>query len=261
MGRGVWCSGDQGEHALVDLAEGSRHLCAVVRSLAVVENLKNSCPAAARCRLRMGVCEGVPRAIVPDHLGRADYHGASINSAARYMDAAAHGGQIVCDAAMALKVISTWNRPPVSSCSSATSGGSAAAHNRPSPLGPVSGGSHQSPIQPARLDVDGQHSSAPVSPTIPMDSPVVCAGSSMPAGTAGSPPPPPTSPQQVTLELAAAPAGAGAGVVQKPSPPLLAVSHSQQPAATESPADSPSTGVSSVSVYRVGKFKFKVGAY
>jgi hypothetical protein len=42
----------------------------------------------------MGVCEGPPKSILPDHLGRADYHGASINQAARYMDAAAHGGQV-----------------------------------------------------------------------------------------------------------------------------------------------------------------------
>lgn len=42
----------------------------------------------------MGVCEGAPRTIMPDHLGRADYHGSSINQAARYMDAAAHGGMV-----------------------------------------------------------------------------------------------------------------------------------------------------------------------
>lgn len=42
----------------------------------------------------MGVCQGHPKAIFPDHLGRADYHGASVNQAARYMDAGAHGGQV-----------------------------------------------------------------------------------------------------------------------------------------------------------------------
>ncbi len=42
----------------------------------------------------MGLCEGPPKSIVPDHLGRADYHGSSINQAARFMDAAAHGGQV-----------------------------------------------------------------------------------------------------------------------------------------------------------------------
>ena len=43
-------------------------------------------------RLKMGVCEGSPASIMPDHLGRADYHGASINQAARIMDA----GQLGC---------------------------------------------------------------------------------------------------------------------------------------------------------------------
>ena len=31
------------------------------------------------CRLRMGVCEGTPQAMLHDHLGRADYHGATVN--------------------------------------------------------------------------------------------------------------------------------------------------------------------------------------
>jgi hypothetical protein len=30
-------------------------------------------------RLKMGVCEGVPRSILCDHVGRVDYHGASVN--------------------------------------------------------------------------------------------------------------------------------------------------------------------------------------
>ena len=38
-------------------------------------------------RLKMGVCEGQPKTIAPDHMGRADYHGTSVNQAARYMDA------------------------------------------------------------------------------------------------------------------------------------------------------------------------------
>ena len=38
-------------------------------------------------RLKMGICEGSPASIRPDHLGRADFHGASINQAARIMDA------------------------------------------------------------------------------------------------------------------------------------------------------------------------------
>jgi hypothetical protein len=45
-------------------------------------------------RLKMGLCVGPPKAIMPDALGRADYHGNSVNQAARYMDAGAHGGQV-----------------------------------------------------------------------------------------------------------------------------------------------------------------------
>ena len=37
----------------------------------------------------MGICEGIPSSIMPDHLGRADYHGTCINQAARFMDAGA----------------------------------------------------------------------------------------------------------------------------------------------------------------------------
>ena len=65
-------------------------------------------------RLRMGVCEGVPRAIVPDHLGRADYYGECINSAARYMSGAAHGGQIVLQEKLGSRVVAGWKRPPQS---------------------------------------------------------------------------------------------------------------------------------------------------
>lgn len=56
-------------------------------------------------RLKMGLCEGRPRAIIPDHLGRADYHGNSINAAARFCAAAAQGGQVVLEEALALKVL------------------------------------------------------------------------------------------------------------------------------------------------------------
>ena len=51
-------------------------------------------------RLKMGLCEGVPGSIGPDHLGRADYHGASVNLAARLMDAGVVWGmtltRVVC---------------------------------------------------------------------------------------------------------------------------------------------------------------------
>ena len=43
----------------------------------------------------MGVCEGVPGSIMPDHMGRADYHGASVNQAARFMDAGEGQGATV----------------------------------------------------------------------------------------------------------------------------------------------------------------------
>lgn len=46
------------------------------------------------CRLKIGLAEGSPRCITPDHMGRADFHGAAINTAARYMEVAAHGGQV-----------------------------------------------------------------------------------------------------------------------------------------------------------------------
>jgi class 3 adenylate cyclase len=48
-------------------------------------------------RVKMGVCEGRPRSLVANEEGRADYFGASVNQAARYMDAAARGGQVACD--------------------------------------------------------------------------------------------------------------------------------------------------------------------
>ncbi|KXZ47811.1 hypothetical protein GPECTOR_32g423 [Gonium pectorale] len=59
-------------------------------------------------RMKIGVCEGSPRSVIPDHIGRADYHGASINQAARFMDAAAHGGMVALEASLALKVMAEW---------------------------------------------------------------------------------------------------------------------------------------------------------
>ena len=41
----------------------------------------------------MGVSEGSPRSIHPDHMGRANYFGASINQAARFMDAGEGDGE------------------------------------------------------------------------------------------------------------------------------------------------------------------------
>ncbi|KAI8472451.1 MAG: hypothetical protein J3K34DRAFT_519781 [Monoraphidium minutum] len=59
-------------------------------------------------RLKMGVCEGRPRSLVADHAGRADYFGPGVNQAARYMDAAAHGGQVACELELAKAVFSEW---------------------------------------------------------------------------------------------------------------------------------------------------------
>ncbi|GAX78935.1 hypothetical protein CEUSTIGMA_g6375.t1 [Chlamydomonas eustigma] len=59
-------------------------------------------------RLKMGVCEGTPSSIMPDHMGRADYNGTSINQAARFMDAAAHGGQIACDEKLTVCVLDSY---------------------------------------------------------------------------------------------------------------------------------------------------------
>ena len=74
-------------------------------------------------RLKMGICEGLARSILPDHMGRADYHGTSINQAARFMDAAAHGGMIACEEALARRVMENWVRsqPPDTQSSVATS--------------------------------------------------------------------------------------------------------------------------------------------
>ncbi|GAX78739.1 hypothetical protein CEUSTIGMA_g6176.t1 [Chlamydomonas eustigma] len=59
-------------------------------------------------RLKMGMCEGIPNSILPDHMGRADYHGACINEAARFMDAGAHGGQVACDERTVQRVFKNW---------------------------------------------------------------------------------------------------------------------------------------------------------
>lgn len=52
--------------------------------------------------------EGVPRSILPDHEGRADYHGQSINMAARFMDKGARGGQIACTRELAEHALAVW---------------------------------------------------------------------------------------------------------------------------------------------------------
>lgn len=123
------------------------------------------------CRLKMGICEGSPRAILPDELGRADYHGASIKQAECLMDAgkeglgghallpvlvlsiidsrllpsalratlltAAHGGQVACDATLAARILTDWevgcsqNNGPASSFYAVSS----PSHPRPGSIG------------------------------------------------------------------------------------------------------------------------------
>eukprot|EP00775_Hariotina_reticulata_P010840 gene10840-10996_t len=61
----------------------------------------------ARPRLKIGVAEGVPGSILPDHLGHVDYFGSSVNLAARVMDAAASGGQVVASCTLAEAVFTT----------------------------------------------------------------------------------------------------------------------------------------------------------
>lgn len=56
----------------------------------------------------MGLCEGFPSSIMPNHMGKADYHGVSVNQAARFMDAAAHGGQVACEEDLVLRVFGSW---------------------------------------------------------------------------------------------------------------------------------------------------------
>jgi hypothetical protein len=81
-------------------------------------------------RFKMGLCEGVPKTITPDHQGRADYHGAFVNQAARYADAAAHGGQVVTDVDLAVKVLQLWRLSSSSSLGFSGPGGQAIADLR-----------------------------------------------------------------------------------------------------------------------------------
>ena len=70
----------------------------------------------------MGLCEGCPKAILPDHMGRAVYHGASVNQAARYMDAAAHGVQIACEEAQAATLDTQEDRQALGRAAGARAG-------------------------------------------------------------------------------------------------------------------------------------------
>eukprot|EP00775_Hariotina_reticulata_P011161 gene11161-11311_t len=67
----------------------------------------NGIPVKRPC-LKIGLAEGIPDSISLDHLGRADYFGSSVNLAARMMDIAACGGQVVASSGLAESVFSTW---------------------------------------------------------------------------------------------------------------------------------------------------------
>uniref|UniRef100_A0A383VLE1 Guanylate cyclase domain-containing protein n=1 Tax=Tetradesmus obliquus TaxID=3088 RepID=A0A383VLE1_TETOB len=65
-------------------------------------------PLFAGPRLRMGLAEGPPHSVLPDHSGRANYAGPSVIRAARFMDAAAHGGQVVTNLELLRKLAIGW---------------------------------------------------------------------------------------------------------------------------------------------------------
>ena len=56
-------------------------------------------------RIKIGIAEGHLRSITPDWTGRADCHGPSVNQAARFMDAAAWGGQIALEEGVAMRAM------------------------------------------------------------------------------------------------------------------------------------------------------------
>eukprot|EP00775_Hariotina_reticulata_P013223 gene13223-13354_t len=78
--------------------------------------------SGAKCRpmLKMGLAEGVPEDVTPDFLGRADYFGMSVNMAARMMDAAAVGGQVVLSSDTAEGIFSTWRAEVTHGCAAIT---------------------------------------------------------------------------------------------------------------------------------------------
>ncbi|KAG1663614.1 hypothetical protein FOA52_009713 [Chlamydomonas sp. UWO 241] len=78
-------------------------------------------------RLKMGVQEGVPRSVAPDYTGRADYLGDCVNMAARFMDAAAHGGQIAVPEALARSAADAWAQGATGTGATGTGDGMGAA--------------------------------------------------------------------------------------------------------------------------------------
>jgi hypothetical protein len=150
-------------------------------------------------RLKMGLFEGSPTAIMPDSMGRADYFGACVNTAARFADAAAHGGQIVTDAALAKQVLHLWRQQQQQQMTSSC-GGSAASSSglvQPSTSQPASSSSkpqqqQQEHIPPSQLAAAGAAASIleqtaaatpePGSPT----SPAAAAAGKLPAAAAAA---------------------------------------------------------------------------
>lgn len=59
-------------------------------------------------RLGMGVSEGIPGSVLPEHQGHANYTGGAVNRAARFADAAAQPGQVVCDVHFAKRCFEAW---------------------------------------------------------------------------------------------------------------------------------------------------------
>eukprot|EP00878_Enallax_costatus_P033120 GHUV01036507.1.p1 GENE.GHUV01036507.1~~GHUV01036507.1.p1 ORF type:complete len:715 (+),score=212.45 GHUV01036507.1:3-2147(+) len=64
--------------------------------------------ASGRLSIKVGLAEGHPGCIFPDHMGRPDYYGNFVNLAARMMDSAAKGGQVVTSIELAEKIYSAW---------------------------------------------------------------------------------------------------------------------------------------------------------
>ena len=93
----------------------------------------------------VAVGEGVPASVLPDHVGRADYHGPSVNSAARFADIGAKGGQIACTLELAQHALDAW-------------AAAAAGERRPDSSG---NGKMDSDVQQPQQQQQQQHSRLP----------------------------------------------------------------------------------------------------
>uniref|UniRef100_A0A7S3VNQ7 Guanylate cyclase domain-containing protein n=2 Tax=Dunaliella tertiolecta TaxID=3047 RepID=A0A7S3VNQ7_DUNTE len=59
-------------------------------------------------RLKIGISQGRPESIRPDHMGRAEYQGDCVKSAYNFMEGAAQGGMILCEQDFAEKAAEAW---------------------------------------------------------------------------------------------------------------------------------------------------------